>query len=861
MRKLIGPHLGGAWTSKIDIVRRWQPSFILLLQPDKDQVRQLRDIAPEAIIVGRFFHDDSHYASNINSRPKEFAHEIHQEIVNHPATPLLDYVQSNNETNQDWEGIQKLNTYSQEWMHLADQSGVYKCAILAFSVGNPDLPNKPGDPAGFDGKMLYWQQVLPSLNYAQQRNHILLMHAYGFPDMFHPNAAWYIYRYEQQVIANLRTLGITNLKYAYGEIGIDRLIVNGKGGYKSVPTEDQNYVNQLLQWERDLQGEDLLLGGAIFTFGDSGGWESYDITTTDAANMMAAHYESHAADYDGASNPDDDSDNQVFIPAVGTGGNEVILPPNPRPPLVWDDRLAQRGIQLTQYVPQPGDKGYWAITVGEYWEEKEHTFAVTLKDGARHAGVTMRWWWADGKEDKRTEAKPNDRWMIDFAMFAHSCSYGLKVLDGPSDSVFCMGLGSVEQPDWNIHVSYWFEFTWVPLDPDSVVVPVNPAPPVMPEPTPRFSLNDTVYTGSHVNLRKTPGYSNKPAGDIINTLDPGTAVKLESGPQVVDGLVWWGTTQHGQGWIAENGPSGGVLLTKAPPSVLPAELPILRHPIHESSSVPVSQLFGENEEFYKQFIYDGVPLMGHNGVDFAVVVGTQVVATDRGVCTKVGDEGNTGFGRYIILSHDWGDSLYAHLSAVFVVEGDVVEQGEVIALSGNTGTSTGPHLHFGVRKKGYKRSDGWGGYSNPLPHIGPHKDNARIDDIAVEAATEFGVDADLFLNLLYAENKLHDDNHPSSAGAIGPAQIMPATWAEWAPRVGAKNITNPKDNVRVGARYLKWCLDQWKNDPKQVFKALCSYNFGIGRVRSGETIPIETLVYAHSIIHGSGFAKRMRELA
>lgn len=369
MRQLLGPHLGGQWVGKLELLRKWQPPFVLVLQPDVEKVAQLRAACPNAIIVGRFYHEDSHYASNIAARPKEFAREIHQEIVSNPVTPLLDYVQSNNETNQDWQGIQRLNTFSLEWMALADQSGAYKCAILAFSVGNPDLPYKPGDPAGYDGRMLYWQQVLPSLNYAQRNDHILLLHAYGYPNIFAPDAAWYIYRYERQVQANLRTLGITNLEYAYGEIGIDRLIVDDKGGYK-VATNDQDYVNQLLQWERDLQGQSLLLGGAIFTFGDSGGWDSYDIASTNVASMLATHYADHANEYESPSAPGANTmpvtNHLPFTP------NQSPSTPAPDVPRKVDQRLINdMGIKLVDVQPTDPNADVWRLIEARWFNKQE----------------------------------------------------------------------------------------------------------------------------------------------------------------------------------------------------------------------------------------------------------------------------------------------------------------------------------------------------------------------------------------------------------------------------------------------------------------------------------------------------------
>ncbi len=59
------------------------------------------------------------------------------------------------------------------------------------------------------------------------------------------------------------------------------------------------------------------------------------------------------------------------------------------------------------------------------------------------------------------------------------------------------------------------------------------------------------------------------------------------------------------------------------------------------------------------------------------------------------------YGRYVLIDHGGGlESMYGHASRVFVVPGDRVEQNEVIALSGSTGRSTAPHLHFEVRRDG-----------------------------------------------------------------------------------------------------------------------------------------------------------------
>lgn len=93
---------------------------------------------------------------------------------------------------------------------------------------------------------------------------------------------------------------------------------------------------------------------------------------------------------------------------------------------------------------------------------------------------------------------------------------------------------------------------------------------------------------------------------------------------------------------------------------------------------------------------------GHNGVDFGAPRGTPVYASADGV-VKVSNyrSGNPwfgGYGNYIMIEHPNGtQTLYAHLSDVDVSVGDEVRQGQTIGKTGNTGRSTGPHLHFEVR--------------------------------------------------------------------------------------------------------------------------------------------------------------------
>ncbi|WP_093233045.1 M23 family metallopeptidase [Sinorhizobium sp. NFACC03] len=89
----------------------------------------------------------------------------------------------------------------------------------------------------------------------------------------------------------------------------------------------------------------------------------------------------------------------------------------------------------------------------------------------------------------------------------------------------------------------------------------------------------------------------------------------------------------------------------------------------------------------------------HAGIDFRATVGTRIRAAAPGTVTNAGLTG--GYGNMVEIDHGNGVSgRYAHLSAVLVKVGDQVTEGEVIAKSGNTGRSTGPHLHYEIRLNG-----------------------------------------------------------------------------------------------------------------------------------------------------------------
>jgi murein DD-endopeptidase MepM/ murein hydrolase activator NlpD len=91
--------------------------------------------------------------------------------------------------------------------------------------------------------------------------------------------------------------------------------------------------------------------------------------------------------------------------------------------------------------------------------------------------------------------------------------------------------------------------------------------------------------------------------------------------------------------------------------------------------------------------------LNHTGVDIGVVVGTPVRATQCGVVTFAGWS-DVGYGYLVVVQYDTYSTYYAHNEKLYVEAGAKVGLGQVIALSGSTGNSTGPHVHYETRLNG-----------------------------------------------------------------------------------------------------------------------------------------------------------------
>lgn len=192
---------------------------------------------------------------------------------------------------------------------------------------------------------------------------------------------------------------------------------------------------------------------------------------------------------------------------------------------------------------------------------------------------------------------------------------------------------------------------------------------------------------------------------------------------------------------------------------------------------PISQKFGENPQVYSRF-----KMSGHNGVDFAIPENTQVFAVFDGVISQVGYDPK-GYGNYIRIKNTEGaEVLCGHLNEVRVKEGQSVKTSVCIGLSGNTGFSTGPHLHFGLRfwEKGCVKdyNNGFFGSVDSLPYFEMYND---VSSTPVKTPPVLEQ-----LNPKTVANSLHSEELASDWAKESVAFVK---------EEGISNGERPKDNI------------------------------------------------------------------
>lgn len=146
----------------------------------------------------------------------------------------------------------------------------------------------------------------------------------------------------------------------------------------------------------------------------------------------------------------------------------------------------------------------------------------------------------------------------------------------------------------------------------------------------------------------------------------------------------------------------------------------------------IVQGWGEHAHEYNEYRYNGIPLKGHNGLDFKIEPHVHILAADEGRVIEVGWE-RGGFERYMKLEHRWGESFYAFLGDVLVDSGQLITRGAAIATP-NRDKQSSTFFHFAIRVEPFNRLDGYGGFTDPTPFLNSF--DVLQEEMVFESQTE-----------------------------------------------------------------------------------------------------------------------------
>ncbi|MGB0385391.1 MAG: M23 family metallopeptidase [Ardenticatenaceae bacterium] len=180
----------------------------------------------------------------------------------------------------------------------------------------------------------------------------------------------------------------------------------------------------------------------------------------------------------------------------------------------------------------------------------------------------------------------------------------------------------------------------------------------------------------------------------LNYSEGGVSHTIQAGDTLSNIAGQYGTTVQNIVASNRNLPHANTILLVGQPLSIPTG-PV--SPLAASSAPNPSSLASSNFIWPARGRITQQPSRTHMALDIAIVLGTPVLAADGGEVVRA-DFDSDGYGYYIVIDHGNGyRTLYAHLTSFEVEVGTSVSQGTVIGLSGSTGKSTGPHLHFEVR--------------------------------------------------------------------------------------------------------------------------------------------------------------------
>jgi hypothetical protein len=541
---------------------------------------------------------------------------------------------------------------------LCDEATVYglRVGAMQLSVGWP--ANKGGD-TGPD-----WSPYHGVDNAIRHNHGALVVHEYWADDGPLENWGWWCGRVLKCP---------WQVPIIIGETGIDMYVKDASihhahRGWLGRMAPEQ-YARELAGYVSRMKDDSRYVGCAVFAsdYVDDA-WKSFDLERAYSAVLATP------------------------IPDVGPGPT----PPDPTPPVTpptpvpdeidWDARLTARGCTL-QPALVPSDPAP-LVRVGRWFNEEEAQGRVNVfvrlldENGNLATDVPVTWFWADGSETKRTERK-SDPWLqskglpaeysLDFSMYTTAPAYGIRIEGYSGDVIDGCGLGSIEQPDWNIHTSYYFEWKLSQV-PEIILPPIDPPIPPFP-PTGEIEAG-IVIAPAGLNLRAGPSTDTA----VLGTLRVGSTVlhddEQDGWLHVIDG------------WVSGDyvGDAAATILSPT----LPAPPGQLIWPVRNGR---VTNWFGSREIDYSQW-----GLESHDGIDIGARSGEPVLCVADGVVKATGNDAS-GFGLYVRVWHPAHGfhSLYAHLSEIDVQDGQPAGQGDTLGAVGSTGNSSGPHLHMSFR--------------------------------------------------------------------------------------------------------------------------------------------------------------------
>lgn len=236
----------------------------------------------------------------------------------------------------------------------------------------------------------------------------------------------------------------------------------------------------------------------------------------------------------------------------------------------------------------------------------------------------------------------------------------------------------------------------------------------------------------------------------------------------------------------------------------------------------ITSKFGWRDGFYLQ---DGrwYPRNFHKGIDIANQLGTEIKAMTDGTVTYIDPNSTTGYGKWIEIDH--GNNIktrYAHLSTIKVTLDQKVKIGEVIGLMGSTGNSTGPHLHFEVRKNG-EAIDPEIYIANALKNVNLAKlpkEVLRWEPFVMNELKKYNLEnyKNVALTIIMLESGGRYEELPDVMQSSESIGLAPNT------------IDNPVTSIYYGVLHLKSCIEHMNKYNVDIKTMIHSYNFGKGFV-------------------------------